>query len=56
MVVALLKKFKFAEFLSTELTRIKLACYQVDGLVQIYLPELHRFLVRRVVGARVDEA
>ncbi|MDR3549141.1 MAG: hypothetical protein P4M11_12930 [Candidatus Pacebacteria bacterium] len=45
MVVVLLKKFKFAEFLSTELARIKLACYQLDCLVQLYLPDLHRFLV-----------
>jgi len=45
MVIVLLKKYKFAECFSSDLARIKLACYQLDCLVQIYLPNLHKFLV-----------
>lgn len=45
MVAFLLNRYKFSECLSTDLSRIKVTCYQLDCLVQVYLPDLHIFLV-----------
>ena len=45
MIDTLLNKSKFGECFSKELSRMRIACNQLDNLVKIHLPEVYSIFV-----------
>ena len=46
MMVYILGIDKYKELMSKDFNRVKLACFQIDCLIQVYLNDLYLFFVR----------